>query len=291
MGTKRTVGRRHARTALWMLAVISIGVSALPARAGSPVTHRDFDRDAFEGSTRIDNPYYPLKPGTQLVLRGHDEEGPHRLVVTVTDVVKVVLGVRTLVVSERDFVGDTLVEDEIAFLAQDTGGNVWRLGEYPEEFDVDTGRFEGAPGTWIAGVDGSRPGVYMRAGPAPGTSSYFQVFAPSLDVKDQGEVVAAGKRVCVQAGCYKDVVVVREQNILEKDDCCQLKYHAPGVGNIRVEAEGDATGEFLDLVRLRHLSRAELTEASRSVLRLDRRAYEHARAVYGDTRPAARQAL
>jgi hypothetical protein len=272
-----------------VLAAIPLSLTTLTAQASHPVIHRDFDPDAFDQSTDIDNPYYPLTPGTQLTLKGHDAEGPHRLVVTVTDVVKVIGGVRTLAVSEQDFAGDTLAEDEVAFLAQDTHGNVWRLGEYPEEFDIDSGEFEGAPNTWIAGVAGSRPGVYMRAGPQPGTSSYFQVYAPRLHIRDQGQVVAAGETVCVRAGCFEDVVVVREQNVLEKDDCCQLKYHAPGVGNVRVEAEGDATGEFLELVRFRHLSRAELAEASRRVLRLDRRAYDLAEAVYGATEPAARE--
>lgn len=288
MGTRRTPSLRPARIALWMLmAALPLPLTALPADAIQPV-QAGFDAGAFSQSTEIDNPYYPLRPGTQLVLEGLDAEGPHRLVVTVTDVVKVINGVRTLVVSERDYTGDTLAEDEIAFLAQDDEGNVWRLGEYPEEYDVTTGGFDGAPSTWIAGVKGSKPGLYMPAAPEPGSDPYFQVYAPNLHIKDQGEVIASAEEIQIGASLYQDVVLVREQNIREKEDCCQLKYHAPGVGNVRVEAEDDATGEFLDLVGWRELSDEELAAISLAVLEMDERAYEEAAGVYGRTEPATR---
>ena len=59
----------------------------------------------------------------------------HRLVSTVTDLVKPVAGVRNVVVWEQDWRGGTLAEAELAFFAQDNEGNVWHLGEYPAEYE------------------------------------------------------------------------------------------------------------------------------------------------------------
>ena len=99
-----------------------------------------FDPANFDDtSTRIDNPYLPLVPGTQLVLDGSDHEGrkivPHRIVFTVTDQTKVIDGVRAVVAWDRDFVRRDLAEAELSFFAQDNAGNVWYLGEYSETYD------------------------------------------------------------------------------------------------------------------------------------------------------------
>ena len=40
-------------------------------------------------------------------------------------------GVNAVVVWDRDFQNGELVEEELAFMAQDDAGNVWSLGEYP----------------------------------------------------------------------------------------------------------------------------------------------------------------
>ena len=95
---------------------------------------------------------------------------------TVTDLTKVVDGVRTLVIWERDFTAGQLSEPELAFFAQDNAGNVWLLGEYPEEYE--DGKFDKAP-AWISGQKGARAGITMPAEPRLGVPDYAQGFAPS----------------------------------------------------------------------------------------------------------------
>ena len=65
---------------------------------------------------------------------------PHQVITTVTDLTKVIDGVRTVVIWERDINDGRLLEGELAFQAQDDDGNVWNLGEYPEEYDRRPGR-------------------------------------------------------------------------------------------------------------------------------------------------------
>ena len=120
-------------------------------RIGSPT----FDPINFSNSTQIDNQWYPLIPGTQFIYEGSAVRGsglrPHRVVFTVTDLTKVINGVRTVVMWDRDFNNGKLVEAELAFHAQDNAGNVLESGEYPEEYE--RGKFVGAASTWIAGVE------------------------------------------------------------------------------------------------------------------------------------------
>jgi hypothetical protein len=101
----------------------------------------DFKRAKFDkSSTHITNQWLPLKPGSKLIYKGSAiPEGEktrvkRRVVSTVTDLSKWIDGVRTLVIWEKDYTAGKLGESEIAFFAQDKAGNVWLLGEYPEEF-------------------------------------------------------------------------------------------------------------------------------------------------------------
>ncbi|MDQ3946484.1 MAG: hypothetical protein M3357_15310 [Actinomycetota bacterium] len=263
---------------------------ALGPKAGMPeISPPDFDRKDFsDRSTRIDNKWLPLIPGTQFTQQGEANRGegitPHRIVITVTDVTKVINGVRTLVVWERDFNGDQLVEAEIAFFAQDDKGNVWLMGEYPEEYEL--GKFDGAPSSWIAGLGGAHAGIIMPAEPRKGAPTYLQGLAPDTDFQDLAKVHAVNQETCVPTGCYQNVIVFDEWDpAAQPQDGHQLKHHAPGVGPVRVEAVGGVELETLVLGDVVKLDPAGMAEARRGVLELDGRAYK-VNARYEATPPA-----
>jgi hypothetical protein len=231
-----------------------------------------FDPNNFSNPTETNNMWFPLVPGTQFILEGTAEGQPHRVVFTVTDLTKVIDGVRTVVVWDRDFAAGQLVETEIAFHAQDNQGNVWNLGEYPEEYEA--GEFLGAPSTWIAGVAGAEAGTLMPADPQVGTPEYLQGRAPDIEFLDCGQVSRTGERTCVPANCYDNVLVITEWSPLEPGSGQQLKYHAPGVGIVQVGAEGDPEGETLALVEVVQPSPQVLAEARNEALQLEERAYQ-----------------
>jgi uncharacterized protein YbaA (DUF1428 family) len=89
----------------------------------------------FDRSATVDNKWMPYKAATQFVYTGKSNDGQKRLVFTVTDLVKVVGGVRNVVIWDRDYTDGELVEAELAFFAQDNDGNVWHTGEYPEDYE------------------------------------------------------------------------------------------------------------------------------------------------------------
>ena len=247
----------------------------------------EFDHDNFDRSTNIDNEWFPLQPGTQLVYEGFTKEGgesvPHRVVFTVTDLTKVVDGVSTVVAWDQDYSAGELVETELAFFAQDNDGNVWRLGEYPEEYE--NGKFVNAP-AWIAGFENARAGISMKAEPRLGAPSYAQGWAPAVNWTDRARVDQIGQQICVPFDCYGNVVLIEESS-REEPDAFQLKYYARGVGNVRVGWRGeDAQQETLELVDVVQLSPEALAEVRVKVLELEKRAYEISKHLYGQTPPA-----
>jgi hypothetical protein len=255
----------------------------------SRVTDKDYDAGKFANPTKIDNKWFSLPAGTQYVFQGRSNRGlgrlPHHVIFTVTDLTKVIDGVRTRVLWDRDINAGKLLEGELAFFAQDDDGNVWAFGEYPEEYEAD-GSFGGAPDTWIPGRAGARPGLHMRAQPRPNTPSYLQGWAPAIEFSDRAKVLETGRRTCVPTGCYRNVLVTDETNPTEPTDGHQLKYYAPGVGNIRAApGVGGKEREVLELVAVRRLSAEALAKVRTEALKLDARAYRAAK-VYRRTPPA-----
>jgi hypothetical protein len=262
------------------------GVAAATA-ATKVATEKDFDRHRFSNPTTIDNPWFPLKPGTQFVYEGSaiaDDRTIHRRVVfTVTDLTKMVNGVRTLVAWDRDYNNGQLVEPELVFFAQDNDGNVWTLGQYPEEYE--DGELAATP-AWIAGLEGARAGIVMRAEPRTGTSDYSQGWGPKVEYADRAKVHKMGQETCVTFGCYQNVLITDEWDAADPA-ARQRKYYAHGVGNIRVGWAGrDEEQEVLSLVNLVHLNHQAMAEVRTEALKLERRAYKLSKHLYGRTAPA-----
>jgi hypothetical protein len=249
----------------------------------------DFNPSSFDRSTTVDNPYFPLTPGTRYTFEGStvEDDGtvvPHRVVINVTDLTKVVGGVRSAVTWDLDYSDGELVEAEIAFFAQDKDGNVWRMGEYPEEYEE--GKFIAAP-AWLHGIEEARAGVQMKAKPQTGTPSYAQGWGPAVNWTDRGQVDQVGQKVKVPAGQYDDVLVIAESSQAEGAEAQQLKYYARGVGNVRVGWRGaqEKTKEVLELTKVEKLDAKGLAEVRAGALKLEKSAYERNKKVYGGTAP------
>ena len=237
-----------------------------------------FDFRNFSNPTRIDNVWQPIIPGRRYVLEGLANRGggllAHKVVFTVTDVVKKIHGIDCIVVWDEDYNEGKLVEAELAFFAQDNDGNIWTMGEYPEEYDFATGEFQGAPSTWIHGLEGAQAGTLMLANPAKsGTGYYLQGRVDAIQFLDCAKVYKTGEKTCVPVGCYTNVLVTDEKSPLEGGGH-QRKFYAPGVGNIRIGAVGDPEGETLVCTEYRMLDATELAAARQEVLRLDARGYQ-----------------
>jgi len=285
-----------------LLLLTSVSAAASPGGTAAPVPSNTaaaakncsplpLDRKDFPARPRIDNRFLPYVPGTQFHLDGSVilEDGkphPHRIETTVTDLTKVIDGVRTMVVFDVDIQDKKLIESELFFVAQDSDGAVWTFGEYPEEYDK--GKLAGAPKTWISGVAGARAGIAMLAKPRVGTPTFLQGLAPKVQFKDCATVFKTGQRTCVPVQCFNDVLVTDEFAPLDPAGGHQRKFFAPGVGTIKVAAAGGVDPEALQLTKAAKLCPAEFAKVREQALKQDHRGYTVSKDVYAKTPPAQR---
>ena len=281
----------HTMITLSKRQIITAPIAAVIAGFASPVLAVDgltnlLEVDAKNFSRRsinIDNKYMPLKPGTQFVYEGwtiddEDKKVPHKVIDVITDLVKDINGIETVILWERDIVNGRLEESELAFRAQDDKGNVWHFGEVKEVYD-ENGKLVGGK-TWMQGRLGAKAGIIMPAKPAVGTPSLSQGFATGVyKWDDRGQVRKVGEKVKVPAGAYKDVVVIEEWSSGEKKKgAVQLKYYAPGVGYVKVGFEGDdPVKETLELTKVSELTAKEMDEARAEALMVEERNYYYGR--------------
>ena len=137
-------------------ALIVAALAAPTSHAGLPKGSERVTLDPADFTTRIDNRYWPMRPGSRWIYRETDSEGTkQRVVVTVTRRTKLIAnGVTARVV--RDVVTEKGKPVEITddWYAQDRKGNIWYLGEATT--DYENGRPVSTEGSFEAGVDGRR---------------------------------------------------------------------------------------------------------------------------------------
>ncbi len=118
-------------------------------------------------SAHVTNPWFPLKPGAVYRYQGVRDGKPSRDVVRVTHRTKTIDGVPCVVVEDRLYLEGKLAERTTDWYSQDAKGNVWYFGEATAELDAN-GKVTSTEGTWHAGRDGAKAGIYMPASPRPG---------------------------------------------------------------------------------------------------------------------------
>jgi hypothetical protein len=223
----------------------------------------------FTHPLRVTNRFMPLVPGTRFRYEGHvSGEGPHVDVFTVTDLTVSVHGVPVVVALDQDYRSGRLEEAELALFAQDDAGNVWNLGEHPEEFE--NGRFTGAPSTWVDGVRKAAGGFKMPARPRLG-QTWSEGRAAAIDFWDVSRVAKVRATVRSGLGLHRGVVEVDETSPLDPSSGHQLKFYAPHIGLVRVEARGGDAQETLSLVSLQRLGRRAMADVRAIVRTMDRR--------------------
>lgn len=205
------------------------GIGDVEENVGCPETNLDLsvcDPGGGPFTLEIDNPFFPLVVGSQLILEGVDDEGTEiRIVTTVLDETEEVAGVMTRVVEEDEFEDDERVETSRNFFAQAPDGTVCYFGE--EVNDFEDGVIVDNSGEWRAGEDGAVPGIIMPADPQVG-DVFSQEGAPGV-AEDQAEIIAEGETFNVEAGTFTDTLRTEDCNPLEEDSIDEKVYFS-GIG-------------------------------------------------------------
>jgi hypothetical protein len=215
-----------------VVALIAVAVAAEPGKSSRlPQGSEPVNLNPADFTTNIDNPYWPMKPGSRWVYRETAPDGTkQRVVVTVTGRTKrIANGITARVVHDVVTEGGQPVEVTDDWYAQDRDGNVWYLGEYTTEYE--NGRPTTTEGSFEAGVDGAQPGIIMPARPKVGLryrQEYYRGHA-----EDKAEVFSLSEQVEVPFGHFGpgQVLMTRDLNPL-KPKILEYKFFARGVGPV-----------------------------------------------------------
>jgi hypothetical protein len=209
--------------------LVALLAAALVAGCGSsdkPTSSTTPKRSGF--SANVTNPWFPLWPGSVYRYRGVKDGEPSREVMTVTHRTKTIDGARCVVVSDLLYIRGALEERTEDYYTQDAKGNVWYLGEKTAELD-EQGNVKNTSGSWMAGVDGAKPGIFMFAHPRVGDSARQEYLKG--EAEDHFQVVAIGVRATVPFKGFHGAMLTKEWTPLEPG-VLDHKYYARGIGTV-----------------------------------------------------------
>jgi hypothetical protein len=235
------------KTAVIATAVVAaLGVGE--ATAGAPPSRlpqgaEQVHLNPADFTTRITNPWWPMRPGTRWVYRETDPDGTRqRVVVTVTNRTKLIAnGVTARVVHDVVTEDRKFVEVTDDWYAQDRRGNIWYLGEATTEYE--NGKPVSTSGSFEAGVDGAQAGVIMPARLRPGLR-YRQEYYKG-QAEDRAKVIGLREQAEVPFGHFRPALMIKEVNPLEPK-VLEFKFYARGIGPVlAVSVSGGADREEL----------------------------------------------
>jgi hypothetical protein len=177
---------------------------------------------------RIDNAWFPLRPGTVYVYRGSKDGLPSRDVVTVTHRTRTIAGAPCVAVSDRLYLAGRLRERTTDWYSQDARGNVWYFGESTAELDR-RGRVTTTEGTWLAGRHGARAGIYMPADPQVGRSGRQEFYRGHAE--DHFRVLSLHASVRVPYTSSSRALLTMEWTPLEPG-AIDHKLYVRGIGTV-----------------------------------------------------------
>ena len=199
------------------------------AAGGLPQGGEPFELDPADFTTAIDNPYWPMVPGSTWVYTETDGEGTAEdiTVEVLAETKKIANGIEARVVRDTATQDGVAVEATDDWYAQDGKGNIWYLGEYVTNYS--DGKVVDHAGSFEAGVGGALAGVAMPADPVAGMS-YRQEYSKG-EAEDRGAVVTVGEeKVEVPFGFFDKGVLMTRDLVPTEPKAEELKFYAPGIG-------------------------------------------------------------
>jgi hypothetical protein len=175
------------------------------------------------------NDYFILEPGYQMTLEGNEGEDTLRLEITVLNETKIVRGIETRIVEEREMVNRELVEISLNYFAVCGPSNdIFYFGETVDLYR--NGRITDHEDSWSAEDAGARPGLFMPSRPLIG-ARFYQEFAPTKAM-DRVEIISDSEFLKTPAGEFQNCLKTEETTPLEPD-VKEYKLYSKGIGIIQ----------------------------------------------------------
>jgi hypothetical protein len=199
---------------------------------------------------RVDNAWYPLRPGTRYVFKGAEDGVRERDVVLVTYQTEVIDGVTCRAVHDRLIIHGNVRERTTDWFAQTKRGTVWYFGERTAELNP-RGRVVSREGSWRSGRHGAEAGIFMPRHPRVG-QSFLQENSPGVAV-DRFRVLSLHAHATAPLISSHHALLTKETTRLEPG-VVDHKLYVRDIGQVSEQTVrgGD---EALHLVSLRHVPR------------------------------------
>ena len=232
------------RRAAPLIAALAV---ALAAGCGSTHTKSAPTAKRTGFTANVTNAWFPLRPGSVYRYRGIKDGEPSREVMTVTHKTKTIDGAACVVVSDLLYIRGKLEERTSDYYTQDAKGNVWYFGEQTAELDAN-GKVKSTSGTWTAGVDGAKPGIFMFAHPSPGRSARQEYLQG--EAEDHFQVLSMTVSAAVPFKSFRGAMLTKEWTPLEPG-VIDHKYYVRGIGTVLEQTVkgGDERNELVDFRR------------------------------------------
>lgn len=206
--------------------------------------------DPADFITGINNPYFPLKPGSVFhYINSYIDHGKlvhENIDVTVTYDTKKILGVTCEVVHDFVKIKGKLSEDTYDWYAQDKHGNIWYFGEYTKKYDNNnnydtTGSFE-------AGVNGAMAGIAMWGDILAHVGiKYYQEYSLGI-AEDEAKILKTNSTAKVAYGVFNNCVETAETTKLTPGEV-EHKFYSRNLGQILTVTN---LGEREELISISH---------------------------------------
>jgi hypothetical protein len=180
-------------------------------------------------SPHVTNQWFPLTPGTEFVYTGTKDGKPTRDIVRVTRQTITINGARCVVVRDLLYEAGKLEERTSDYYTQDRAGNVWYFGEDTAELDA-SGKVTSREGTWRAGRDGAKAGIYMPAHPRVGQTGRQEYYQGQAE--DHFRVISLNATVRVPFVSSRSALETHEWTPLEPGTLDQ-KIYVRGIGTVK----------------------------------------------------------
>jgi hypothetical protein len=247
------MSRRRAGTA--RVATLVLAAALLAACGATPVAQPPTGIDGLTIPTpsptpadfvsNVDNPWFPLVPGTRWTYSRYTPSGSDTLTATVLTRHHRVAGVDTTAVRwEVRLRSGRTPTLSVRWYAQDTAGNVWWFGQrvirQSPRVDLLATR------SWAAGRHGAEAGLAMSAAPRVG-DGYVNGFEPGV-VESHSTVLSVDATVALPTRDYRGTVSTRDLSPLQPVREVR-SFYARDIGMVAQQTT-EALSTDLSLVRV-----------------------------------------
>src|SRR5262245_4732421 len=149
--------------------------------------------DPADFTAQVDNPWFPLIPGSTWRYQRFGIDGTQRILATAMSDTRTIDGVDTRPVQWVGLDHGRTTPLAVRWYAQDTAGNVWWFGQRVTRAGVRLDSI--ATRSWLAGRGGAQAGLIMAAAPRAG-DGYENAFQPGV-VERRSTVISLDARAAV----------------------------------------------------------------------------------------------